>query len=517
MDSSSTKRAASWRRLTQYRLWVLLLIFALCPVGAWYWWQRPFQVESIITTPPQERPSGWTVPWPPAQYFRREQRTVRRNTMLGEIVRHGPTVVWDQQGKKLAEENWHDGVLHGPYTTWDSTGQLRERFTYFFGVPDGVWETWDAKGDRTTLVEYERGQLSGLKTKYYRGELLREEVYRQGKLVEVRSFEDRQGVQAGSTGQVSAKLVKIQSLEPPQATAKLLDGQGNEIEVNEYTLRAMTGFDNEAISIGALRSGQIEEHWFSGQPIGTWNVLDKQGRLITSLEFHDGRLIRDGELDVEEFRLRASKHGSVGQYVASRMDSTARIEMINTRLKAVCDYLSDHNGMDIQIDEASLADVGLTSDVAVSCLLSDLDLSTALRIALLPLGLTYDYRFEQLWITTQENRKEWRDLTGLDRLALQEDSKLAAALREGTQAEFVNAPIEMIADYFGDLHSIPVKAAPELVGHLGGRDVYVRCKIRAVSLRSTLASILDQYGLTCELRDDALWIRRLPRNASPLP
>ena len=78
------------------------------------------------------------------------------------------------------------------------------------------------------------------------------------------------------------------------------------------------------------------------------------------------------------------------------------LEFIETPLQDVVAYLKDLHGIEIQIDQRALDDVGIGSDTPITRAVRGIALRSALRLMLRDLDLAFVIRDEVLLITTEE-------------------------------------------------------------------------------------------------------------------
>lgn len=73
-------------------------------------------------------------------------------------------------------------LLDGPYQAYYPNGQMREAGSYAKGTRKGEWRTWSSTGELTASVTWKAGRLHGDSIGYAKGAVVREVVYRNGKL-----------------------------------------------------------------------------------------------------------------------------------------------------------------------------------------------------------------------------------------------------------------------------------------------------------------------------------------------
>jgi len=94
--------------------------------------------------------------------------------------------------------------------------------------------------------------------------------------------------------------------------------------------------------------------------------------------------------------------GPAERRIAKELKSPTHLEFIETPLQHVIDTIKDFHRIEIQIDQRALEDVGVPSDTAITINLKGVSLSSALRLMLRQLDLTYLIRDEVLLVTTPE-------------------------------------------------------------------------------------------------------------------
>lgn len=112
----------------------------------------------------------------------------------------------------------------------------------------------------------------------------------------------------------------------------------------------------------------------------------------------------------EEIYYRKDKYGSVDlastgsaeQKIFQQLEAETKIQFIDTPLEEVVGYLKQLHGIEIQIDNRALEDVGLSTDTPVTRNIEGISLRSALRLMLKELDLTYIVANEVLMITTPE-------------------------------------------------------------------------------------------------------------------
>jgi hypothetical protein len=106
------------RKYAQFSLRAIMIVVTLGAVATWYWWWKPYEVEST-----RQIPAGLVV----GKRVTKERTKVesRKREGFTDNVRHGPTKVYDEDGDLISQEDWQRGMRHGLYRKWDEkTGDL---------------------------------------------------------------------------------------------------------------------------------------------------------------------------------------------------------------------------------------------------------------------------------------------------------------------------------------------------------------------------------------------------------
>ena len=86
--------------------------------------------------------------------------------------------------------------------------------------------------------------------------------------------------------------------------------------------------------------------------------------------------------------------------------------------------------------------------------------------------------------------------------------RIADALKQPTQIEFVETPLKDVAEYLKDLHHIEIRIDRDALQAAGIReeDLLVMRNLNGISLQSGLRLVLRELALTYVIRGRALWI-----------
>lgn len=74
-----------------------------------------------------------------------------------ETVPNGAYVVLRDDGKKLLEITYTDGIPHGPFTDYWSNGVLASIGQFAAGKQEGLWQFYNRDGKPTEVIEFKDG------------------------------------------------------------------------------------------------------------------------------------------------------------------------------------------------------------------------------------------------------------------------------------------------------------------------------------------------------------------------
>ncbi len=105
----------------------------------------------------------------------------------------GHAIVWDRDGKQVADFQYVKGKLSGYSTEFHTNGAVWRRTPYSDNYPNGTEETFLDNGDLLQFVNYEKGSRHGTSKRFWSpGEIASEEHFVHGRLQFGRYY-DRQG------------------------------------------------------------------------------------------------------------------------------------------------------------------------------------------------------------------------------------------------------------------------------------------------------------------------------------
>lgn len=106
-------------------------------------------------------------------------------TQIKDGKRHGLSVSWHRNGKKVEQGRFEEGVQVGVWRNWYDNGQLVAETTLKDGKAEGKNVNWHRNGKKKLESHYKNGKLNGVKTTWDSyGNIKSRILYRNGEEVE---------------------------------------------------------------------------------------------------------------------------------------------------------------------------------------------------------------------------------------------------------------------------------------------------------------------------------------------
>jgi hypothetical protein len=241
----------------------------------------------------------------------------------------------------------------------------------------------------------------------------------------------------------------------------------------------------------------------NGDPHGLWEWFDN-GKLARTIRFDHTEVLQIDDRPINDPLGRACRLGKIDNYVIRDMLSAFGVcDFRNTPLKDVVDFISENYAVSMAVDRHSLQNVGVQVDTPIT--LQEDQVTTGAMLVLLfePHDLAATYRFGMIWITTKDNARNWVDRTGIAELLKSppaeilpgDHDKIRAALEESAQFDFVETPLQRVAESLSDYHRVPFDCDPTI------KDMLLESYFRGLSLQNALGALCDQYGLRIRWKD----------------
>ncbi len=214
-----------------------------------------------------------------------------------------------------------------------------------------------------------------------------------------------------------AKKIKMKELMDKATTAY---ATGNYVECEAYAKQAMEVDPNELAASMLVFKARTERHFKQDLE----NRSGKDEGALTAFHEIDRAAIADPEVQLRDIkfpktfrdlsrdrlamnrRLEPRKDPKV-LAIEAKMKDRVSMNMDKQPLSEAITFLQNYTGLNIVLDPKSLSDEGLTSASPVSLVVNQIQLKTALKLLLRPLGLTYKVEDDVILITSPgANQKE---------------------------------------------------------------------------------------------------------------
>lgn len=200
--------------------------------------------------------------------------------------------------------------------------------------------------------------------------------------------------------------------------------------------------------------------------------------------------------------------------VVAALQSAARFDFFESPLADVVKLVQDKHGIAVQVHYLALRDAGIKSNPLVTCRVKGTSLHSCLRLTLGRLNLAHVIRDGALVITTEAEARQLVEAgQALDPASFpapadaESAQKIAAALRARTVLDFIETPLEQVAEFLKDQHDVEVQVDDRELAQAGLRhDLPVTLTIKGVPLEAALQGLCAHVGATYVVRDGMILI-----------
>jgi antitoxin component YwqK of YwqJK toxin-antitoxin module len=84
----------------------------------------------------------------------------------GEGRKQGKESVWHEDGQKVGDHQYRDGVKHGVFRSWHESGNTQLVSEYRDGKPNGVWTAYHENGEKAVEAHLRDGKSHGKVTEW---------------------------------------------------------------------------------------------------------------------------------------------------------------------------------------------------------------------------------------------------------------------------------------------------------------------------------------------------------------
>jgi hypothetical protein len=274
--------------------------------------------------------------------------------------------------------------------------------------------------------------------------------------------------------------------------------------------------------------------YLDDQRVGTWRTFDDQGRETGTSEYRDDKMWRhrsvtpDGierlmefgsgkaptkivvaGMEQEDRLAKLVREGKIDDpQIAAEVGKVTNLTFVETPLKDAVDFMSQNHDIPIRIDPHHVR-----LDLPISEEWRGIPLSTALTLIGATNGVSCEYRYGSLWLTSSEDAKDWRDPTGVADIEPPTESPLARAWNEPVKLQTVETPLNMALQFMIQPLAISIDASKIPGPETGGVFIPVTTNLNGVTFRHALAMLLYQTRCRCKLEGETLVI--LPPEEMP--
>jgi hypothetical protein len=215
-----------------------------------------------------------------------------------------------------------------------------------------------------------------------------------------------------------------------------------------------------------------------------------------SFTFADGRLTHYNGQPARNRLFDLLEAGQIDNRTAAELRQETIIDFTNQQLVEALDYLKDaHNNLNIVLDRTHVKDVR----ALVSAEVSGVDLCSVLTVLTAPIDLGCDYRYGCIWITSQEDAEDWRDPTGVAKIAPTPGTDLARAWNEPSMVNVIEQPLPEVLGKIAQPLAIEIDTSRVASSPEHPEDYRVTRSAGDLPFRHVLGILLYEARCRCQL------------------
>jgi antitoxin component YwqK of YwqJK toxin-antitoxin module len=343
------------------------------------------------------------------------------------------------------EQHYKDGQLHGPSLQFHRSGEVYVR------------------------QNYKEGKLDGFKRRYENGKVVSETFYKDGK---------PEGVTFSRYRRYDAKGFKDVKLD-----GQYLNGK----EEGIWTWEA----GGERVQVKTYKDGLLH---------GLWERKSEDGKqVLFRLTYNKGNVVNEGKtIKAMPFLQKATAQGIGGDPLAKRMAEVLHVDMdldyFGTPAAEVVADLGDRFNMPMFVD-IQATDIEGIGERKITVNDKQTPVFQGLHDIGAGHGLTFDYRFHALWLTTTKSVAAWKDPTGVDGLKPAAKTPLAKALPDPPKFDLLKTPIAKLAEPLQKEYGLTLDASRASDAKWTG------WRQPSLSFRDSLSILLYQNHCRCREED----------------
>lgn len=185
--------------------------------------------------------------------------------------------------------------------------------------------------------------------------------------------------------------------------------------------------------------------------------------------------------------------------ISQALNRPTTVEYAETPLRDVCDFLASQHEINIVLDVRTFDDQGIDIDLPVTARFKAAKLRTVLDKILTPHGAIFRYHKQVLLITTKEGLRRLKPVNVPKRI----EPGVERALKAKTAIEFVETPLQDVADFLADMHKVKIELAntPKVQ-----KDLPITFQVSRIPLKCALGLLAELNGLELQIQRDRLVI-----------
>jgi hypothetical protein len=246
--------------------------------------------------------------------------------------------------------------------------------------------------------------------------------------------------------------------------------------------------------------------WHRGKLEGLSESQSPDGRHAT-YQFASGRLTHVDDQPVANRLFMLLERGAIDERLAHRIKIPGTCSFTDKPLAEAVRAFNESNNLPVVLDTRHVPNL----QIPVSAFVVDIDGISALTLITEPHGLTCDYRFGCVWVTTPDAAEGWHDLTGVADIHLAESGALARVWNKRSAAEAVDEPLDAVLENLSRTLAIEIDAsqiassANEPAPNEPAKYP-VHISLNYLPFRDILGNVLCQTGCRCRLEGEKLVI-----------
>jgi beta-lactamase regulating signal transducer with metallopeptidase domain len=353
-----------------------------------------------------------------------------------------------------------------------------------------------ADGHLESEEEFKNGKLHGTSRRFDKlGLLISEHDYEAGLLVVARQFK-------------KGKLVLEEHYQRGKRNGPAWTKHGK----YEFKGHYLNGEQDGKWTVEGPGDWKFVRRFKDGKPDGVWEWRKGEDKLFSQVTFKDGKLVgeKNSQRPAFEKVTLAAKDGK--DLVAARtfktLNARGAFEYAETPLWEALEDLHERFNCPMYFDPQAPGIEGI-NEMPVWMNEKQMPLVDCLSLLAAEHGLTFDYRFHALWLTTPEAILAHKDTTGISDLKLAPASSFAKAFSETPKFDFFATALQNLPEMLKTQHGLEVDVSKVSEGRWHPRPTADWSLEKKLTLREALGITLTLFNCHCREEGGKLIIEPL--------